>query len=316
MSNNKEVRIAGGVVIFNPEDLERLKKSFEAVLKQVDHLYVFDNSTKKENIELFHNVSFITENRNAGIAYALNRIMEQAKKDGFEWVITMDQDSIIPPNTVNLYRKYALTQKNIAIICPQVIDSRRSYMKIKKTPQMEWVDFCITSSGCTNVSAWESVGRFDEWMFIDLVDNDFCKRLIASGYKILRLNSLVLDQEFGKIIPKSAKIQKFWNTVALKLHNENFAKFGYHKSVSALRVYYTNRNIIYINRKLKKYGKTGYENYNCKGYLGFIISFMLPSLLRAEKKWDVIKATVNGVRDGVASHPTEWFARKDKGYSK
>ena len=38
------------------------------------------------------------------------------------------------------------------------------------------------------IDAWEQIGKFDEWLFIDLVDNEFCKRLIVSGYTILRLN--------------------------------------------------------------------------------------------------------------------------------
>jgi GT2 family glycosyltransferase len=90
-------------------------------------------------------------------------------------------------------------------------------MEIKKEPAEEYVDFCITSASCTNLNAWKNVGGFDEWLFIDLVDNDFCKRIIVSGYKILRINSLVLDQEFGKIIPKNEKVQSFWNNFATLL---------------------------------------------------------------------------------------------------
>lgn len=83
---------------------------------------------------------------------------------------------------------------------------------------------------------------------------------------------------------------------------------SYKKSVSPLRVYYTNRNIIYVNKKLNKYGSIGYENYNCKGYLGFIISFMIPSILRAQDKKSVLKATIQGVCDGKRSKPGEWSA--------
>ena len=80
--------------------------------------------------------------------------------------------------------------------------------------------------------------------------------------------------------------------------------------MSPLRVYYTNRNIIYVNKKLKKYGSVGYESYNCKSYIGFIISFMIPSILRAGKKIDVLKATVKGVKDGMAATPSEWSVKE------
>lgn len=298
--------IAAGVVLFNPDDEERLQKSLQSVLAQTDHVYIFDNSTKKHDITFSKCVTYLTDCENKGIAYALNRIAEAAQNDGYEWLITMDQDSIIPSGTVAAYEKHIQNNNQIAIICPQVIDSRRSYMEIKKEPQEEFVNFCITSASCTNLNAWKKIGKFDEWLFIDLVDNDFCKRLIVSGYRILRLNNIVLDQEFGKIIPKSEKTQKFWNHIAKLLHNDNFGKFGYKKFVNPMRVYYTNRNIIYVNRKLQQYGKTGYENYHCKGYFGFLLAFAIPSILRAQEKKAVIKATFEGIRDGITTKTVFW----------
>ena len=61
---------------------------------------------------------------------------------------------------------------------------------------------------------------------------------------------------------------------------------------------------------MKKYGRVGYENYNCKGYFGFIISFMIPSILRAQDKKAVLKATVKGIHDGMKSNPVEWSAER------
>ncbi len=303
-------KIAAGYVIYNPEDIGRLHKSIESVLSQVERVYIFDNGKNGVDYSFPEQVTVIAKNKNWGIAYALNRIFELAKKDGFEWVLTMDQDSILPVGIVDAYYDNISEADEIGIICPQIIDSRRSYMQIKKDPAKEYVDFCITSGSCTNIDIWEKVGRFDEWLFIDLVDNDLCKRMIASGYRILRLNSFVLDQEFGKIIPKDKKTQEFWNRIARLLHNENFAKFGYRKFVSPMRVYYTCRNVIYVNRKLKAYGKTGYrDNYNCNGFAGFLISFIAPSILRAQKPLKVTKAAIKGLADGIKKKPEVWTAK-------
>ena len=301
-------KIAAGIVLYNPEDEERVQKSIKSIFEQVDKVYVFDNSTDRNKIVFPGNVTYISEGKNMGVAYALNRIMEKSKIDGYEWLMTMDQDSILPKGIIMAYEKY-LSDETIGIICPQVIDSRRSYMEVKKNPKEEYIDFCITSASCTKIDVWEKVGRFDEWLFIDLIDNDFCKRIKASGYEILRLNELVLDQEFGKITPKSKQIQTFWNKIAKLLNNENFAKLGYYKFVSPMRVYYTNRNIIYINKKLRNYSSTWYkENYNCKSYPGFLINFVLPSIFRAQKKKKVIKAVITGIRDGRKAKPDIWIA--------
>lgn len=294
------MNIAVGIVLYNP-DVKRFIECIDEILKQVDKVYVFDNSEESTNIALSDKVVYLSIRKNMGIAYALNRIMEAAQNDGFDWVITMDQDSIIPTGLVDAYKKAIGGTKEIGIVCPQVIDTRRAYMEVKTTPKEEYVDFCITSASCTSVEVWEKVGKFDEWLFIDLVDNDFCKRLILSGYKILKLNDMVLNQEFGKIIPKSERSQKFWVCVSKLLHNQNFAKFSYKKIVHPNRVYFTCRNVLYLNKKFENYGGIGYqENYNCDTFFGFLICFVLPSILRSNKKVKTIKAVLNGFKEGRA----------------
>lgn len=238
--------IAAGIVVFNAEK-ERLEKNISRLKKQVKEIYIFDNSDISDGD--YDGVTYLSENKNCGIAYALNRIMEQAKVDGYKWLITMDQDSLIPDGMVHGFEESIRTHENIGIVCPQVIDRRRTYLQAEDNEAEEYVNFCITSASCTSIEAWEKCGKFDEWMFIDLVDNDFCKRITLSGYKILKLNKWILDQEFGKITPKSEWKQKFWVGVSKILHNQNFVKFSYKKFVSPLRVYYTNRNIIYANKK-------------------------------------------------------------------
>jgi GT2 family glycosyltransferase len=300
--------IAAGIVLFNPDDLERLKRSIESVVSEFSDVYLFDNSTKSIDLgSLPEEVHYITEHSNTGVAYALNRIMDEAKKDGFNWVVTMDQDSVLPKGIYNAYKEH-ISDENVAIICPQVIDKRRIYMVPVKYPEKEYINFCITSGSCTSINIWNKVGRFDEWLFIDLVDNEFCKRVVFSGYKILRLNNYVMNQEFGKIEPKAEWKQKFWLNVSKVMHNVNFAKFSYKKSVSPMRVYYTNRNIIYVNKKLKNYGPTAYENYHCKGYLGFWFCFNFPSVLRAQNKSAVIKSISKGIKDGENKDVTAWRA--------
>ena len=303
MERESKNNIAGAIILYNPDDLDRLNKCIDSVLNQVEHLYVFDNSTKEINLKPNNKITFKFGNGNKGIAYALNRLIEAAQKDGYSWVLTVDQDSIVPDGMINDFKQY-MNDDNIGIICPQVIDRRRAYMSITdSSDSIKQIEMCITSASCTSVKAWQNVGKFDEWLFIDLVDNDFCKRLRISGYKIIQVSKWILDQEFGKITPKAKNAQSFWIALSKFLHNKNIAKFSYTKEVSPIRVFYTCRNIIYVNKKLKLYGKTAYENYNCRCYPGFIISFILPSILRAKKKSAVLKAVINGTIEGIKSNP-------------
>lgn len=304
MSNQK---VAAGIVLFNPDNVNRVLECIKSVESQVERIFIFDNSTKKIDINFEENIIYMKEGKNKGIAYALNRIMEKAETEGFSWVLTMDQDSILPKGMMEDFDKYIDSDLKIGIICPQVIDKRRAYMKVDRSEDaVAYLDKCITSASCTSIKAWKMVGGFDEWLFIDLVDNEFCKRLRASGFNILQIKKWVLDQEFGKIIPKSSRKQKFWLKLSNVLHSPNVAKMSYTKWVSPLRVYYTCRNIIYVNRKMKFYGKVGYSSYNCKNYAGFLIAFVAPSFLRAQDKRKVFKAIVRGTKDGIKHHVEPW----------
>lgn len=300
-------KVAAGIVLYKPNN-ERFEKCIASLQNQVDKIFVFDNTPEGTKDKIIDYTVYRWEGENKGIAYALNQITEAAKNSGFEWLITMDQDSIMPHGLVASYKEQIVEHPALGIVCPQVIDKRRPYLHAKVDPEAEYIESCITSASCMSICAWEKIGKFDEWLFIDLVDNEYCKRLIASGYKILRLNDWTLDQQFGKIELKSKQTQKFWLWVSKALKNENFAKFSYKKHVDPMRVYYTNRNIIYVNRKMKHYGKVGYKNYNCKGYLGFLICFVLPSILRAQDKSAVMKAVRKGFLDGIKQGVQPWHA--------
>ena len=206
----RKLKIAAGVVLFNPENIDRLKILLNKLEQQFDKVYIFNNGDDISLSINFNKIHYITKKENMGIAFALNTIMEYAKNDGYSWVVSMDQDSLIPDGLIDGFVSAIKTYEKIGIVCPQVVDKRRIFSDIKKNKNHEFVDFCITSASCTSIEAWEMCGKYDEWMFIDLVDNDFCKRLTITGYKILQLNEWVLDQEFGKIVPKNKKKQIFW----------------------------------------------------------------------------------------------------------
>lgn len=121
------------------------------------------------------------------------------------------------------------------------------------------------------------------------------------GYKILRCNNIIIDQEFGKIQLKSPFWVKFYTRLSSILNNKNVAKLSYKKGVSPLRVYYAHRNLLYLNKKYKNFGGIGYENFHCHSFWGFLLYFSLPSFVRASRKLLVLKAILKGLYDGFQS---------------
>lgn len=291
--------ICAGVVLYNPQDLDRVTECLSNLTRQVKYVYVFDNCTTEHNLNLSSNgIRYLKKDGNMGLAYALNCIMESAEKDGFEWVVTMDQDSIIPDNLVKGYCKCIMRINGMGICCPQVIDRRRPYLKPIDSEEYEFIERCITSASCTSVKAWRNIGKFDEWLFIDLIDEEFCKRMRLNNYEIVRLNKYVLDQQFGNVIPKSKRKQKFWLKLSEITHVTRFQHLTYYNVVSPLRVYYTNRNIIYVNKKYKNYKFNFYYVYGCKNRLEFLIWYCFTRLLLSKKKLEVANAIFRGIRDG------------------
>ena len=84
-------------------------------------IYLVDN-TPSRNLKIGQpGITYLALNENKGIATALNIGINKATVDGASWVITMDQDSIIPDNMIKEYRKYLGIVSNIGILAPQLL---------------------------------------------------------------------------------------------------------------------------------------------------------------------------------------------------
>lgn len=191
-----------GIVLYNP-NIQRLAENLTAICSQTRQVYLFNNGSSnigeiKDLIRNYQNVILFNNNDNAGIALALNRLINKAKNDGYKWVVTLDQDSVAPPNLVAEYLKN-IYMPNLGMICCKIIDRNFGERKYEKShiKGIEDVDLCITSASAIKIEAWEKVGGFCEKMFIDAVDFDMCFSLKENGYRILRVNNVRLLHEVG-----------------------------------------------------------------------------------------------------------------------
>lgn len=185
-------KTVAGIVTFNPE-LPRLKENIDAVVSQVSDLVVVDNgSTSNIRDNLESTVSVLENESNRGIAAALNQIVEWASDRGADAVILLDQDSVIEPGTV-LNLTSALTE-GVAIASPQIVD--RNLGSDGPRPNRD-VNYSITSGSLLRVQDWRDVGGYDDRMFIDFVDFDFCLRVREAGLRIVQVGDARLLHEIG-----------------------------------------------------------------------------------------------------------------------
>lgn len=283
---------AAGIVLYNPE-IKRLKNNIDAVCNQVKTVYCFNNGSKNiDEIQKllcrYDNVVLIEGIDNLGIATALNTIVQKADEEQVEWLLTLDQDSVVCEGMV---RELAtLTQDdNVFIICPQIEDVRRKNEKaIIKSKSIDEVEFCITSGSFMNIKRTVEIGGFDDWLFIGLVDNEICFRARSKGLRILRNNSVVLNHELGNLTP--SKFEGMYLKIGEILGIESIKKLSYKRAVSSMRLYYSTRNMIYLNYIYPE------SNYTWSNKT--LIKNVFSNLIRGQSRVKLMKSVIRGIKDG------------------
>ena len=277
MNNSRNVlikKICAGIVTYNP-DILRLKKNISNIANQVKTIIIFDNGSENINniielISCYSNVYILNNPENKGIAYALNKIFEWGKKNNFEWVLTLDQDSVVLGDLIDNYE--FISEKN-AIVAPNILYKDNEQYKEIHDHDYEYVSWAITSASLTQLKAWEEIGGFDEYLFIDKVDYDFCVRLRCKGYFLVRTYKVTLDHELGNL-----------NCIRL------FGKTIYVTHHSPQRKYYMVRNSIYLKKKLGS-GTPARD----------VIKLIAKTLLFEKKKMLNFSFIYRGIVDGAKS---------------
>lgn len=227
------------IVTYNPE-INRLKKNISSIIYQVERILIIDNNSKNiEEIEKYficEKIEILKNIENLGIAFALNRGLNYSQIKDYEYILTLDQDSISTNKMVETLKKGFRGEENIAIVSPTVYDlnmNKFSTKQIKK--EFEEMEVTITSGSLCKSNILSQVGGFKQELFIDYVDFELCLRLKRHGYKILLSREATLKHEVGKSVVKKILGMQFIIT-----------------NHSPLRYYYMFRNSIYINNKYNK----------------------------------------------------------------
>ncbi len=277
------------IITYNP-DIKIFEKCVAAAALQIKEIIVWDNNS--ENIQMIKRViedagKYVIEGsgkpdirliactKNAGIGAALNCIFTKAEKAGKKWVLTLDQDSVIPANMMKEYEKYT-RYSNIGILSCMTLD-RNAVIAGKQQDEcktgIELVKETITSGALTSIEAWRAAGGFDSRLFIDYVDRDFCMKLKKIGYCMLRVNDVQMSHAIGKI----KRIRFPGKDIIIYNH-------------SAFRKYHQIRNMIYLDRKYK-------ERITFKSIFHFWIMIIKIILWETDKRQKIM-VCIAGFRDG------------------
>lgn len=287
MGTHYHTGVLAGIISYNPS-LIRLRKNIEAIASQVNEIIVIDNASNnqiqvekqiRELCDIGIIVRLIKNSMNYGLGKALNYVFKYAQEKHFDWVIMLDQDSVIPGNYIDKAARY-FKNRDIGIICTSYYEKNLGKTISKEKNENEqlpyiYVHRCITSASIVKVDAYKKTNGFDEEMFVDYVDFDFSMKMRKAGYKILKMNDTMIEHELG-----NSKEQRFafWQ-FRLTTH-------------SAQREYWIARNIIVF---IYRYHK---DEPTIRDFLSLCKHFVIILIYERDCKWKKLKSLCKGVRDG------------------
>ena len=211
------MKLAAIVTIYNQD--KGLLHNVLSYIEYVDRLLIFDNNSNPINDEtnfatLKDNpkVEYVSFNENKGISVALNYAL--SRYHDYDYILTMDQDSYFEKNEFKKYINYvsncdSIMSSRTAIFAPSLSVSQDS-------PLIDFPWRVITSGNIVNVKIAQSIGGYDEKLFIDEVDHDFCFSIKENGYDIVRLNFVHMKHHLGAY--------KTYNIMGRKVHTTNHSE--------------------------------------------------------------------------------------------
>lgn len=222
------VKVACAVITYNPDS--KIIDNINGYLDKCKLLIIVDNSDPEfpfpdNNFESVGSVIFLRNNENLGIASATNIAAKIASDKGFNYLITLDQDSRVPDD---FYEKYLSSIQeldcieNVALVSP--FHFYPGYTESIDASVKE-ITHCIASGMCLNLKIFRQLGGMDKGFFIDYVDFDYSLKARKAGFRLVRDGKIVIIHSLGNLQSRSLLGRKFTIT-----------------NHSPLRLYYRTRN--------------------------------------------------------------------------
>jgi rhamnosyltransferase len=206
-------RTVAGIVAFHP-DPSNLARLIARIAPDVCRVVVFANSPLDHPVSeraaaaaSGAPVTFVTPGENLGLGRAYNVIIDLAVKDGAEFVLLFDQDSMPSEGMVqrleDLAGELRGRREKPALVGPRPVKASgepfkvpRRRAKAEDLPAVA-VDFAISSGSLIALDAARAVGSFDEDFFIDAIDIEWCARAWDAGWSVWLGTDIPMTHRLG-----------------------------------------------------------------------------------------------------------------------
>jgi rhamnosyltransferase len=277
-------RVCAAIVTYKPSDA--LEKNVAALRGQVDGLVIVDNGSEEAHLTRIDEIAnsyackVVRNGRNLGIAAALNIGVANAKARDCRWIVLFDQDSTVNNSFISsMLRTYqeASLSSSAGIVSPRHIDRNFSFYMPPLKDRRGHILATMTSGSMIPIELFDRCGLFDESLFIDYVDHEFCLRIRNAGYSIIESAGAELLHSLGKTSVRKC--------MAWKLVSSNH---------SAARKYYIARNRVWLYRRYYKK-----DFYWCWRDARLMAGDLLRTLILEDNTGAKLRNTFLGISDAI-----------------
>lgn len=169
--------------------------------------------------------------RNAGLAAAYNRALEIAEAEGFEWLLTLDQDTSLPEYFLSRLSEIAASpslNNSIGAIVPQISDTGRilspSWWLWNSVPRRFHPGFtgvskraasAFNSASTVRVSAVRMIGGYNPRFWLDSSDHYLYRQLYKFGKKIYVAGDIQVEHHFSVLdMNQSVTLTRYENILS------------------------------------------------------------------------------------------------------
>lgn len=191
MEMTREDIIAVIVTYFPDQDFPR---RLDLILSQFNKVVIVDNASAGESLAMLkglcgarERLSIIWNERNTGVAHALNQGCHHAIEQRYAWAVTFDQDTIVAADYLESMINVGMQLKDarVGVIGCNYYDPNSGRIADRNLKGLDWEEreVVITSGSVLSLLAYQQAGDFRNDFFIDAVDEEYCLRCSARGYK-------------------------------------------------------------------------------------------------------------------------------------
>ena len=191
--------ICAVIITFRPE--KEVLRNLVTLSLQIKGMVVVDNCSGAEAQSWLSAASreigfaLLQNDENLGIAAAFNLGIRWAESKGYQYVMLFDQDSRVTGGFVKTMAEFysaSPRRSKMAVLAPSYMDSRLNISLPSLPAQDGSLQIAMTSGSLMPIRIFQERGLFEESLFIDYVDYEYCLRVRSAGYLIEECREAVL----------------------------------------------------------------------------------------------------------------------------